>query len=257
MDLTSIQLALKAGQFILSAAKFFKQERLEDLKSELDSLKDKDLKSAITFVDLAQMSSTEDEANNNLCLAYEHFVKASNMYTATNLMADIVIASNGMIRETINDALGDNILSRKLTGVNDFRQAISSIEKEEEKLRQAFRGVSFCALSKNEYRISMLYIDKCLFKDVKGLTLLNNLQEKLASFSKAVDTVLKHLYVAVYISIRKEILELEELSQETSIDLLEVCPNYSQIMSLPSSIKYSGLLQKDERLATLAHMELY
>lgn len=233
MDI-SILTAIKAGQLILAAANFYQNEKLDELKYDLEELKDIDLKSAISFVEIAKLCVTEEEASNNLNHAYACYVKATNAYIESGLIEFLAEASNYSVRKGINTALGNNWLSRKITGVKKKQKEIENKEQEEKKLRQAYRGVATFALTKKEYCVSLMYFDKALFITKKNIELLEKILKIVDGILVFKDIrnhyIVRGLLRVFFNNIREEMLCIKTIAKDNSIDVSTICPNYEHIM---------------------------
>ena len=167
MAATSITILFSAGNFIVSSCKKYCDSiTLTNLSSKIDKLIDKDLYAALIFMKNAADCISENEALRNVNEAYNLFVSASAMYSEPGTFSYITNGVEGFVREGVNLALGDNMVSRALTGVNKYRENIEKVEQAVSKLQTAYLGVSLCSFLKQERIIAANYLDKYLFEDV-------------------------------------------------------------------------------------------
>lgn len=239
--ITIVTTALKAGQFILAAVQFVQNEKIVELQKEIEDLKDKDLKSAMSFVQIASMCSSELEAMNNLNLAYACYVQATNVYSQRELSTKISAMWSAEIRNSINKALGDNWLSRKLTGASEAQQAYEVLIAEEAKLLHAYHGVATFSYAKKEYAVAVGYYDKAIGLHIDNITLLNNFEKLLSLHSGLRDSqVVHHVFNYFYERLYpiQDMNQVKSMIREYNLSDNFLYPNYSKLLRFSSTEKF-------------------
>lgn len=167
MATASISILFSAGNFIASSCKKYCDSiTLINLSSKIDKLIDKDLYAALIFMKNAADCTSENEALRNVNEAYNLFVSASTMYSEPDTFSYITNGIEGFVRQGVNSLLGDNMISRSLTGVNKYKEKIDKVGQMVSKLQTAYLGLSLCSYLKQERIIAANYLDKYLFEDV-------------------------------------------------------------------------------------------